>query len=998
MFRGLFIGIDRYAPPLTRLGAAKNDALALSALFEDSLSGDCEVLVDSHATRQRILGALEKLQWADPTDLVVIGFSGHGTVDHRLVPVDVDPEDLQRTCIGLDELARALDRIPGHMLVFLDCCFSGGFGGARVFSPAVERSVHEERGAVEALAGGGGRVVVTASGAGEPAIETTAFGHGIFTYHLLAALQGEGGVGSGGRISWLELLASVTSRVCEDARRLRTTQTPTVYGSFDGAPTVPLLVPGARFAESFPSRVRKQATSSWSSLNGFGFTNALLSNWASVIPGLNQLQQDAINDYGLLDGKSLMVVAPTGAGKTLIGELAALRAVVDGSRAVMLLPLKALVNDKYEEFTSTYADDAVVVRATGDHSDQVDAILCGQYDLALLTYEKFLNLALAFPHLLRGISVVVVDEAQTISDVSRGPSLEFLLTLLRSGYARGEPVQTVALSAVIGATNGLEDWLGGGLLRTEQRPVPLRESILHASGRLVTLEPDGTESERDAYVRMRLVTGSQSSKPWIIPLVERLVSEKKKVIVFRATRGETVGAARYLADALGLDSADDALLLPQRDRSDASDHLSYCVQHGVGFHNSDLDREERAALEKTFREPGSPLRVLVATTTLAMGVNTPAEAVIVAGLTHPSGDSYSVAEYKNMAGRAGRPGYSAAGEAYVVATGETTPANAWTRYVKGEPEPVVSRFLATDADPQTLILRSLVALGSSVEERELVALLEDSFAVWQRIREGGTGWDIDALGNDLEALIGARLLDREPSGHLTVTELGRYAGESGLEVLSVTNVASLLRFAPPTVSAADIILVAQTTAEMDEQYIPSNRKSIKERRLWRSTMLGLGAHANLLGSLHVGGGDPFMRMKRAVAALLYASDQPMSDIERKLLQHHRATSASGPVRAVANRTRDVLDAVCQIAQLSGRTLADGVVSGALGVRLEIGLPEELGSLAQVLGTLLTRGQYLGLLEAGLSSPTDLLARQSDLRGILGAELADRIVGRLADVP
>jgi len=174
------------------------------------------------------------------------------------------------------------------------------------------------------------------------------------------------------------------------------------------------------------------------------------------MPGLNSLQQRAVNEFGVLDGKSLLVVAPTASGKTMIGELAAVQHALRGSRTVMLLPLKALVNDKYEYFTQTYSDQFTVVRATGDHADQVGAIYTGQYDLALLTYEKFLNLVIGSPYVMRGVSLVVVDEAQTVSDTSRGASLEFLLTLIRSGHARGGAPQVIALSAVIGDTNGLE--------------------------------------------------------------------------------------------------------------------------------------------------------------------------------------------------------------------------------------------------------------------------------------------------------------------------------------------------------------------------------------------------------------------------------------------------------------------------------------------------------------------------------------------------------------
>jgi helicase len=93
-------------------------------------------------------------------------------------------------------------------------------------------------------------------------------------------------------------------------------------------------------------------------------------------------------------------------------------------------------------------------------------------------------------------------------------------------------------------------------------------------------------------------------------------------------QGQTEGTAGYLRQYLGLGPANSALdALPAGDLSTSSQVLRSCLAGGVGFHNSDLDRDERAALEKAFRDKESDLRVLVSTTTLAMGINTPAEAV-----------------------------------------------------------------------------------------------------------------------------------------------------------------------------------------------------------------------------------------------------------------------------------------------------------------------------------------------------------------------------------
>lgn len=997
MLRGLFIGIDRYRPPVTRLSCARANAVALSSLFHDNNnSGQIITLVDDDATLDRIRAALDGLREAGPDDLVFVSFSGHGTPDHRLVPVDVDPAAIADSCLSLDELAKRLDHIPAsQMIVVLDCCFSGGFGGARVFAPVGVRSVSEDRSSLEQMARGSGRLVLTASGAGEPALETVRYGHGLLTYHLVDALQGPPALDTGGRVPVLGLIEYVTTHVVDAANLLGEEQTPTLYGSFEGAPTLPVLTPGAMYSAAFPSRVRPPVDGSWTSLLPYGLTAEVLNRWSSLMPGLNSLQQRAVNEYGVLDGKSLLVVAPTASGKTMIGELAAVQHALRGSRTVMLLPLKALVNDKFEYFTRVYGDQITVVRATGDHANHVGAIYNGQYDVALLTYEKFLNLVVGSPFLMRGVSLVVVDEAQNISDHGRGASLEFLLTLIRSGHARGGAPQVIALSAVIGDTNGLERWLGAELLRTAERPVPLRESVVAGDGSVQHLMSDGVRVTEASFVAPEWMAGGQGSKPLIIPLVRRLVAEGKKVIVFRAIKGETVGTAGYLSQALGLPPSRGTLdQLPAGDLSVSSDGLRQALGGGVGFHNSDLDREERATLESEFRDPTSDLRVIVATTTLAMGVNTPAEAVVIAGLTHPgpTPQPYSVAEYKNMVGRAGRLGHVEAGESYIIASSQIGPVEAWSHYVLGQPEPVVSHFLAASTDPQTLILRSLAALGSSVQENALLALLENSFAIWQAADVGASGaWDTDALRRDLESLTAAGLIDLEPNGALTLTELGRFAGESGIEVRSVTQVSSALRFATQPLSLGDVILLAQVTVELDAVYFPVHKTSRQEQQRWPATLSSLGVQYGLLNGLHVGGGLPMVRAKRAAACLLFTSSQPMAAVEQDLMQHLRDRSAAGPIRAVAARTRDVAAAVATIARVQGIRLADEEAIDRLAVMLEIGLPAELGSLGELVGNALTRAEYLSLLAGGLSDPNQIQAIEQDhLTGLIGKAAATRL--------
>jgi len=105
----------------------------------------------------------------------------------------------------------------------------------------------------------------------------------------------------------------------------------------------------------------------------------------------------------------LLVVAPTSSGKTMVGEVAAIQAVTSGKKVAFLLPYRALVNEKFEEFTERYSAAGLrVVRCSGDATDGIGPVLAGRYDLGFFTYETFLNLALGSPRLLSQLGLVVL--------------------------------------------------------------------------------------------------------------------------------------------------------------------------------------------------------------------------------------------------------------------------------------------------------------------------------------------------------------------------------------------------------------------------------------------------------------------------------------------------------------------------------------------------------------------------------------------------------------
>lgn len=994
---GLFVGIDRYASPhATWLRCAKRDATALHALFTDTLGPGAVLLTDQQATRSSIEGHLNKLAQCSPGDVVVISFSCHGTSTHELATYDADPGDLPNTAIPLSLLGTWFSRIPARrLLCIIDSCFSGGIG-AKVFIPATAVKSENTAGNPLDRLTGEGRVVLSATTPTEGAWETG--DHGLLTFYLLEALQGVEEVKDAGKIAIYRVLDYVTRRVIDRSKLLGKSQHPTVRGHFDGELKWPVFQAGPTYRAAFPERSVKPVSSDILSLEPYGFPPDLLHAWAGSISGLNQLQIDAINDFGLLRGDHLVVSAPTSSGKTMVGELASLRGALERKRAFFLLPLKALVNDKHRHFIKTYqAFGLRVIRATGEVADDIPTLMRGQYDLCLMTYEKFASLAIGCPHILEQVGTVVIDEVQMIADQSRGANLEFVLTLLRMRRRIGIEPQLIALSAVIGDTNGLERWLGARLLRRTDRPVPLDEGILLADGRFRFLDSSGSEQIIGPVINREY--RKDSSQDWIIPLVRKLVAENKQVIVFRETKGEARGCALYLADALRLPAAQLALhSLPENDPSLASTALREALRHGVAFHNSDLDRDERLIIEKQFRTPGTALRVITATTTLAMGVNTPAEAVVIAGLEHPGNQPYSIAEYKNIVGRAGRLGFAAHGTSYLLALDLNQEHYTWNRYITGLPEDLHSRFIADDTDPRTLILRVLAtgrrAKVKGVPSQDILDFLEGSFGAFQRKQTTANwSWDRTRLTEALTDLTNHKLVQVADDDCYHLTALGRFAGEGGVEVDSIIRlVEALSPLTAASINDPTLIAVTQLTVELDHVYLPMNRRSTqKEPQTWFGELRKQNIPSLVLNLLnrftdeqHTG----TLRAKKASACLLWITDRPMSEIEKVLTQFGGAfDGAAGPVRSVASRTSDLLPSVARVAAILHPDIDLTKRVTRLLSRLEVGVPAAAVEIAQYAGSRLSRGDYQQLIKANLGTAASAAnASDSDLLACLGGDV------------
>lgn len=396
---------------------------------------------------------------------------------------------------------------------------------------------------------------------------------------------------------------------------------------------------------------------------------------------LYEPQAAAVN-AGILDGKSVLVAAPTASGKSLVAAMAVMAMLERGGRkAVYLCPLRALVAEKYREFGGMrgipYSNPVRLASSLMDLNvrDRLSGnLLCmtnERMDLAIRKDESW----------VAEVDLVIADEIHTIGDPVRGPALEMVMTRLNNGNR-----QVVGLSATMANAEEIAGWLKCRLVCSSWRPVRLTEGV--CDGYSVNMD-DGSS------YRVR-----QSDNGATVDLALDSVANGGQALIFVNTRkGAPVQARKSAMDVFDglndaqrhdLKSISNAIL---RDGGDTGlvEELSGLVENGVAFHHAGLNAACRRHVEEGFRN--GRIKVLAATPTLAAGVNLPARRVIIANLTRydvHSGKNVpiSVMEYKQICGRAGRPQYDKVGDAIAMAS--YNPYMVMERYVFGQPENVMS--------------------------------------------------------------------------------------------------------------------------------------------------------------------------------------------------------------------------------------------------------------------------------------------------------------------
>ena len=388
--------------------------------------------------------------------------------------------------------------------------------------------------------------------------------------------------------------------------------------------------------------------------------------------------------HAVEEGKGLLVAAPTGAGKTVVGEFAAYYALQAGKKCFYTTPIKALSNQKYSEFVAKFGEDRVGL-LTGDTSINGDA------EILVMTTEVLRNMLYAGSNTLTNLGCVVMDEVHYLADKFRGAVWEEVLIHLM------ESVQVISLSATVSNAEEFGEWLGEvrgetEVIVSEIRPIPLFQHVL-IGNRLLDLfdapgriNPEVLNREREMTRRASLGRNRRgrfaepSDRLSRADIIEKLAGENLlPAITFIFSRiGCDAAVKQCLHAGLRLTSTEEreeikrtALRYTQNIAEEDLEVLNFkewltALERGIAAHHAGLLPSFKGAVEDLFQR--GLVKAVFATETLALGINMPARTVVLEKLIKFNGEGHvpiTPGEYTQLTGRAGRRGIDIEGNAVI---------------------------------------------------------------------------------------------------------------------------------------------------------------------------------------------------------------------------------------------------------------------------------------------------------------------------------------------
>ena len=535
-----------------------------------------------------------------------------------------------------------------------------------------------------------------------------------------------------------------------------------------------------------------------------------------------------------LSGENIVLSIPTAAGKSLVAYLAIIHQLKSkGGKALYIVPLRALAREKYEDLKRFEKLGFRVGISTGDLDESDPRI--SRYDIIICTSEKADSLLRHGINWLDTIQVLVIDEIHLIHDPKRGPTLEVIISRFK---ALNPDTQLIALSATIKNAVELADWLEAKLIQSDWRPVKLKEGVFFKNQIKYN---DGS---------IEKIKG-EKKKP-VERLVEKSIENGGQSLIFVNNRRSTVSLANKLSALIkdiltaqekkGLKDLVSSIEKEQMENTSIVQTLSSCIKNGVAFHNAGLSSIQKKAVEKGFKD--RIIKCIVATPTLAAGVNIPARQVIIRDLYRYDANfgmvSIPILEYKQQAGRAGRPGYDKIGEAITIAKNSDQQDKIFFNYVLADTEPIYSK-LGNQAALRMHLL-SAIATNFVNDEKSISKFINSTFYAYQ-----SDSYTIeDEIDTALEFLLSNEFIEKIDTGYMA-TLFGTRTSSLYIDPLSALQLKQSLEKSPEReVTPLSFLHAICSTPDIRSLYLRGTDSWVEEKaeQLHSTFLLDVPQHSS----------------------------------------------------------------------------------------------------------------------------------------------------------
>lgn len=423
------------------------------------------------------------------------------------------------------------------------------------------------------------------------------------------------------------------------------------------------------------------------------------------------------------NGESVVVCAPTGAGKTVIAQHAINNALKQGCRIFYTTPLKALSNQKFYDFCEQYGTDKVGL-LTGDTSINRGA------QIVIMTTEVFRNMLYgtnfgAVADNLKDVRYVVLDEVHYMNDEQRGTVWEESIIYCPTN------IQIIALSATVANCDELTNWINTvhsktKLVNTDFRPVPLRFFYFDSSQPyklLPLLTPDGKLNNKIKPEKPQWARGKDKrKKTYVKQIIQNLADNDMLPAIYFTFSRKKCDEQMEKCSGLGLNTRKEQEeikafieeFIAENPHLYGNKHIEYLIQ-GVASHHAGLLPAWKNLVEKLFQK--GLIKVVFATETLAAGINMPARSTVISSTSKRTDSGHRMLtanEFLQMSGRAGRRGMDEVGYVTVVGTPFQTPEEV-AELVLSDSNPLESKF-----SPSYSMVLNLLQRFNLEESKELI--------------------------------------------------------------------------------------------------------------------------------------------------------------------------------------------------------------------------------------------------------------------------------------